>query len=542
MVDEALARGRAAFQERAWTDCWSTLSDADAEIPLAADDLVLLSLASYLSGHDQDSVDALSRSYHAFEGAGRHREAARSAFWLAFMLLNSGEQARGNGWASRSRTLVEQNQLGGADEGFLVSLEAHRLVDADRPEEALALAEQALDAADAAGEPDLRALALLTAGHALFRLDRAPEAMARMDEVMVAVSADELTPVVAGMAYCSVIGACMRVLDLGRAREWTSALTTWCDGQSGLVPYRGQCMVHRAQIKLLQGAWTDALDETVSACKTLRHPFVADAYYLLGELHRLRGDFDAAEAAYRTANSSGRRPEPGLVRLRLAQGRFDTAATTIRRLHAEQDDGLVRAEVLAACVDIMVETGDLAVARDACEELTALGAATGSPLLGALAARAAGTVLLGDGQPEQALPVLRRGWRSWQELELPYDAALTRVLIGRCLRDLGDEDSALMELDAARSAFERLGATRDLDAVDALSGLTRLSGRVAGDLTPREVDVIRLVASGRTNRAVANELFLSEKTVARHLSNIYAKLDLPSRAAATAYAYDHGLV
>jgi ATP/maltotriose-dependent transcriptional regulator MalT len=306
-----------------------------------------------------------------------------------------------------------------------------------------------------------------------------------------------------------------------------------------LVPYRGQCLVHRAQIKMLQGAWSDALDETLSACEVLRDPFIADAYYLLGELHRLRGEFDAAEAAFRRANSGGRRPEPGLVRLRVAQGRLDDAATTIRRLRTEEHDGPVHAEVLAACVDVMVETGDLTVARDACEELTALEAATGSPLLGALAARATGTVLMAAGQPGEALQVLRRGWRIWQDLDLPYDAALTRVLSGRCLRALGDEDSAQMELDSARWVFDRLGAGPDLAVVDALAGTPT---PVAGGLTRRELDVIKLVASGLTNRAVANELFLSEKTVARHLSNIYAKLDLPSRAAATAYAYDHGLV
>lgn len=270
-----------------------------------------------------------------------------------------------------------------------------------------------------------------------------------------------------------------------------------------------------------------------------RDPFLADAYYLLGELHRVRGEQDAAEAAYRRANSGGRRPEPGLVRLRMAQGRLAAAATTVRRLLGEERDGPLHAEVLAACVDVMVEAADLTLAHEACEALTALETASDSPLLGALTARATGTVLLAEGRPEQAMRVLRRGWRMWQDLDLPYDAALTRVLIGRCLRALGDEDSAQMELDSARWAFDRLGAAPDLAVVNTLAGPPT---RAAGALTRRELDVVRLVAAGLTNRAVAQQLFLSEKTVARHLSNIYAKLDLPSRAAATAYAYDHGLV
>jgi DNA-binding NarL/FixJ family response regulator len=539
VTDEALARGRAAFRDRAWDECRSALRAADADTRLGGDDLVLLSLSSYLSGHDQDGLDALLRAHHWFQDAGRPREAARSAFWLAFMMLGRGELAQGSGWASRSRRLVEEHRLGGADEGYLVSLEARRLLDAGRPDEALKLAEQALDLGDAAGEPDLRALAMLAAGRALVGLGRTPEALSRMDEVMVAAAGDELSPVVTGLAYCMVIGACLDVLDLGRAREWTTALTAWCEGQPGLVPYRGQCLVHRAQIMMLQGAWSDALDEAASACEFLRDPFLADAYYLLGELHRVRGENDAAEAAYRRANSGGRRPEPGLVRLRMAQGRLAAAATTVRRLLGEERDGPVRAEVLAACVDVMVEAGDLPLARDACEELTTLVAASDSPLLRALTARATGTVLLAEGRPEEALRVLRRGWRTWQDLDLPYDAALTRVLIGRCLRALGDEDSAQMELDSARWAFDRLGAAPDLAAVDALAGA---ASHAAGGLTRRELDVVRLVAAGLTNRAVAQRLFLSEKTVARHLSNIYAKLDLPSRAAATAYAYDHGLV
>jgi len=539
VADEALSRGREAFQDRAWESCWSALSDADLTTPLDADDLVLLSLSAYLSGRDQESADALSRAFHSFETAARWREAARSAFWLAFMLLNAGEVSLGSGWATRSQRLVERHDLGGAEAGFLVSLEAHRLVSGDRPADGLVLAEKALSASDEADDPDLRALALLTAGHALARMNRVPEALARFDEVMVSVSADELTPTVTGLAYCSSINASMQLLDLARARQWTSALTSWCDGQPGLVPYRGQCLVHRGQILMLQGDWPDALEQTRSACDLLREPLVADAYYLLGELHRVRGEHDAAEDAFRQANSWGRRPEPGLVRLRLAQGRVDAAATTVRRLLTEETEGRGRAAVLAAGVEVLVEARDLDLARRACEELSDMVTTTGSPVLEAHAAQATGAVLLADGQPDQALAVLRRAWRAWQDLELPYDAARVRVLLGRCLREVGDEDSALMELDAARWAFDRLGAVHDVALVDALAGSTA-SG--SGGLTPREVDVIRLVASGRTNRAVAHELFLSEKTVARHLSNIYAKLDISSRAAATAYAYDHGLV
>src|SRR6478672_9438772 len=252
------------------------------------------------------------------------------------------------------------------------------------------------------------------------------------------------------------------------------------------------------------------------------------------------GEFEQAEDAFRQANSWGRRPEPGLVRLRVAQGRLDAAAATIRRLQSEEHDGPVRGEILVVFVEVMLEVGDLEAALEACRELTGL--ADGRPdslMLRALACQCVGAVRLARGDPEPALSSLRSAWRAWHDLGLPYDAARTRVLIGRCLRALGDEDSAQLELDSARGVFDRLGAAPDVHRVDVLTGRVV---RGDGELTPREVDVIRLVASGRTNRAVANELFLSEKTVARHLSNVYAKLGISSRSAATAYAYDHGLV
>jgi DNA-binding CsgD family transcriptional regulator len=359
-----------------------------------------------------------------------------------------------------------------------------------------------------------------------------------MDEVILAISVDPVSPQVVGLAYCAATATCLAAYDIHRAREWTSALATWCDAQAGLVPYRGFCLVHRAQIMTLQGAWPDALEETRLACDRLPAPAVGEAFYQLGELHRLMGAFDLAEDAFREANARGRRPEPGLVRLRSAQGRLDSAAAAIRRLAAEENVGMARAEILSVWIEVMLETGDVADLAPACGELQALADDLGSPMLRALADRCAGGTRIAGGDPQGALAVLRRSWREWQELELPYDAARTRVLIARCLHELGDEDSARMELDAARSAFVQLGAAPDVHRVDALLG-----GAVGpGQLTPREIQVVRLVASGATNRAVANRLFLSEKTVARHLSNVYTKLGISSRAAATAYAYDHGLV
>jgi ATP/maltotriose-dependent transcriptional regulator MalT len=226
--------------------------------------------------------------------------------------------------------------------------------------------------------------------------------------------------------------------------------------------------------------------------------------------------------------------------LRLAQGQIEVAAAAIRRMVDEAQDRTVRSRLLGPYVEIMLALGNVPAARSATDELKGLAAEFGTPLLNATAAQSEGAVLLAEGEPRPALAAFRRAWAVWQDLDVPYNAAHVRVLIGRCCRELGDEDSAEMEFDAARWVFEQLGAAPALAQVEALSVVT--APRAAGGLTAREVEVLRLVAAGKTNRAIADDLFLSEKTVARHISNIFVKLDISSRAAATAYAYEHGLM
>jgi DNA-binding NarL/FixJ family response regulator len=370
-------------------------------------------------------------------------------------------------------------------------------------------------------------------GWALLAQGRREDALSDFDEVMLIVSGSDLYPTVAGLAYCAVISACMGALDVPRAQEWTGVLSDWCDTQSGLVPYRGQCLVHRSQLKAMRGDWTGALDEARTACNRLHGTAIGDAWYQLGELHRLRGEYDEAEVAYRRANTQGRQPEPGLALMRLAQGRTEVAATTFRRLHAEPDR-LDRLDVLAGYVEAMVAAGDLDAAERAADELGAEGVGT-SEILRGRAQEARGVVMLARGDAAAALSCLRAAHDVWHSHALPYDVARVRVRIGDACRALGDDASAGLEHDAARETFAELGARPDLERLD-----RRAAGR--GTLTAREVEVLRLVARGHSNRAIARELVLSEKTVARHLSNIYTKLDIGSRSAATAYAYDHHLV
>jgi DNA-binding CsgD family transcriptional regulator len=360
---------------------------------------------------------------------------------------------------------------------------------------------------------------------------------------MVAVDAREVSPIAAGDAYCTVIDGCHELFDVRRAQEWTTALSRWCDAQPQLVLYRGLCFVHRAEIMLLHGEWPDAMDELEGALARLADPVgspeLGAALYLRGDLHRLRGEFEDSAQAYRQANELGREPQPGLALLRLAQGRVDAAMAAIRRVLEEAGDPMSRSRVLGPYVEIALAAGDVQAGREAAEELTAIAGDLDSPLLQAVAEYATGTLLLAEKEPADALVLLRRAWRRWRELEAPYEAARTRIPIALACRALGDEDGAEMELDAARSVFEGLTAAPDAGRVVDLSRVG--APRAAGGLTAREVQVLSLIATGKTNRVIATELVISEKTVASHVSHIFTKLDLTSRAAATAYAYEHDL-
>lgn len=541
-ASDTVGRGRAAFARRAWGDAFEQLSAADPTTPLGFEDLERLAIVAYLIGRDDDSADVWERAHQAALQAGDAPRAARCAFWLAFGLINRGEIARAGGWFARARRILDDEQCECVEEGYLLipaGLELFATGD-------LAAAYAKLDQAAAIGnrfhEPDLVTLARTGQGRALIRLGKVVDGMALLDEVMVAITVDEVSPIVVGVIYCSVIDACQEVFDMRRAREWTAALSHWCESQPELVPYRGQCLVFRAEIMQLHGDWPDAVAEARRASEWLSGPSgpaAGPAFYQLAELHRLRGEFAKAEQAYRQASKFGRTPQPGLALLRLAQGQLDAAAAAIRLAVEETHDRLTRARVLAAHVEIMLAVADVPAARAAADELTEISAVFDAPLLHAVAAYTAGAVLLAEGDASAAIDALRRAWTAWQEMDVPYDAARARVLLGSAYRALGDRDTAAMELDAARWVFRQLGAMPDLLAAQAL--IRESAPKAGGGLTARELEVLRLVTAGMTNRAIAEDLFLSERTIDRHVSNIFAKLGVSSRAAASAYAVEHNL-
>jgi DNA-binding NarL/FixJ family response regulator len=540
--ERALKQGRQSFRTQAWRAAFSQLSAANSEAPLEADDLVLLAQAALLIGRDADGSDLLASAHQAFVDRGNTQLAARCAFWIGFTLLLSGESSKAGGWLSRASRLLE-GEPDCVEKGYLLLPTGYRAVRSGDTATAQLAFVGATAIGERFGDKDLETLGLQGQGRTLIRQGEITQGVGLLDEAMVAVTAGEVSPLNAGGVYCSVLEACGEIFDLKRAQEWTSELEKWCASQPDLVPYRGHCLVHRAELLQLRGEWQAALEWAERAkewfSRPAPKPAVGEAFYQVGEVQRLRGNFAESEEAYRQASQWYQTAGPGLAQLRLAQGRVEAANAAIRRVAEEVQQPGPRARVLDAYVEIVLAAGDLAAARTAANELASIAALHDIPFLRALCYRSSGAVLVADGNAREALEELRKSLIVWCELQAPYEATRVRFLMALAYRKLGDEENALLELNEVRQAFKHLGATAAVSRVDLL---LKDTAKGTGPLTQREVQVLRLVASGMTNREIADKLFISEKTVARHLSNIFTKLDLSSRTAATAYAYDHKLV
>lgn len=533
--------GEAAFERRDWTAAYQSLSRAGADGVLDAEGWDLLGEAAWWLGEIDDALTAWERAYDCHLGDRRRRSAALSAMYVAYHSIERGDVAKGSGWVSRMTRLLD-DEPEGSEHGYPLYFRLFELSSDGNIDGAMTLAARMQELGHRFDDPNLVAVGLMGEGRMLIKQGHVEDGMPLLDEAMLAALSDQLHPVWTGAIYCHLMDVCHELSELRRAGEWTHAAATWCEDLPPNALYRGICRVHRAQVLRRQGAWEQAEEEADRACRDVAHLHpgtVAEGHYELGEIRRLRGDLDGAESSYRRAHELGRDPQPGLALLRMMQDQVDVAATSIASaLEARRGDPLGRAQLLAGQCEIALASGDVDTARAAATELGQTAQEYQSSGLEAAARQADGAVWVHDGKVQEAVGTLRSACRLWQEMDAQYSAARTRLLLSKAHRELGDDDGARLELDAAENTFRRLGATPALAELEELQGKSSLP---AG-LTDRQGEVLELVATGASNSEIGTSLFISKRTVDRHVSDIFTKLGVSSRTEATAWAFEHGLV
>jgi DNA-binding CsgD family transcriptional regulator len=533
-----LMEGREAFARRDWADAFRRLRVAGQ---LGPEDTMALATAAFLAGDADAAVRAWQHGYQERVTAGDGLGAVRCAFWIGLVLNLRGEGAVAGGWVARAQRILENEPDDVVEHGYLLIHEFYGHLSRGDLARAEETATRVVKAGRRFGNPDLVAEGLVSWGRIAIYRGRVQEGLALLDEAMVGISADEVSPVFAGVVYCTLIEGCQELADFARMSSWTVALSRWCEAQPGLAPFTGQCSLHRAQILRLHGAFDDALAEFSQAQHRAETGFrqsgaAAAALTERGDLLRICGRLSEAETAYRHSVELGFEPQPGLAMCWLARGRTAAAATAIRRLLSETHGPVRRSRLLPSAVEVLLVAGDLDEARRGSEELTEIGSAFGFAAPQAAAAYATAAVALAAGELTEALDAARAACQLWIGIAAPYETARARVVLAKALWALGDEESARSELSTARQVMVELGAAPVVREIDQLLGRN-----LPGGLSERELEVLRLVAEGRSNPDIARALVLSHKTVARHLSNIFTKLDVSSRTAAAAYAHEHGL-
>lgn len=538
-IEPSLDAARSAYAAHRWADARSLYLELRARGSLAARDMEALAEAAWWEGAIDESLSAYEEAYrlylHGDDPA--PRPAAMLAMDIGFSWFLRGEEAMGSGWLSRAQRLLE-DQPECVEHGYLQSMEIDAANGDGRYDDAVALARSIASLAERFGDETLCAYALVGEGIARIKQGRVADGLRVLDEAMLPVVAGRVRPTYAGNIYCQLMSVCHELSDLRRAHQWTDATTRWCEGFSSAVMFLGICRVHRAQLLQFRGQWAQAETEIQLVCEELAPMNVIAvglAMYELAEVRRMRGDLAGAEDAYADAHRHGRDPQPGLALLRSAQGHHDEALGALRAAESATPDRLAKTRVWQALVEVATAAGDLAAAGAACEQLEEAAATFGSSGLVAAAALARGQFELAGGRAASAVDALREARQQWQHIDAPARVAQTRLLLARAYDDLGDSRAADLERAAAAETHRELGMVQ--------STAERAPQRVLPDgITRREADVLGLVALGLSNRDVASALVLSEKTVARHLANLYTKLGVSSRTAAAAWAHAHGLV
>jgi len=539
-----ITKGQDAYRNQQWAEAYALLSAADQESALEPDVLFRMGVAAYLLGKDSECTHIWSQAHAEFLDREQKNRAVYCAFWLGMTLSSRGEKIRGSGWFARARRITEDIPEDCPEKGFLFLPKGLQYLAEDNGESAYTQFKQALTIGKQFDNAELVILGRLGCGQALISQNRISEGTALLDEVMISVEAGEVFPIAVGIVYCAVVTTCHLIYDYQRAQEWTSVLSHWCESQPEMIPFRGECLVRRAEVLQWRGEWSQAIDEIGHACDILSDPFRQStaglAYYRKGELHRMRGEFSAAESAYQQASNLGKKPQPGLALLWLAQDKIEAAKKAIQLAIDARQDNTSRTKLLPACIEIMLAAGAIDQAQTAANDLFDISEAIEAPYLRAIAAREKGAVLLARKNSEEALSWLRKSWQILKDLDMPHETARTRILTGVAHQQLGDQDTAELEFESAKWLLKQIGAPFELPKIAALNQSTS-SDELRG-LSKRELQVLQLVASGKTNKSIASQLYISERTVDRHVSNILLKLDVASRTEATAFAYKHNLL
>jgi DNA-binding NarL/FixJ family response regulator len=528
---ESLTQARDAYAARDWATAAARFDAVPAD-RLCADDLAWYADAVWWLGRIEDNLRLSAAACDAFLAGSRPVEAAGSAVVLGVFHLARGDEPQGLGWIGRAGHLLE-----GIPEcpvhGLLLHLTGvEPSLQAGEPAAAVVAARRVQDLGRRLGQPDLVALGLNGEGRALIRSGQVIDGLRLIDEAMIGVLDGDLAPFMSGTLYCHTIAACHEVADVRRMTRWTDLAERWLATFPAAVAFGGLCAVHRAQLHLIHGRWDDAERTALQVVADLdanRIDYAAEAWYVVAEARRLRGDPSAA-GAYDEAHARGRDPQPGRALLQLQSGDAAGAATSIgTALTAVGSDSLSRVALCAAAVEIAVLAGRPGDASEAATELEATASTYATSGLEAIASGARGAMLLAEGHVEEALPVLRDACRRWRELDATRDIAATCTRLAEAYRALGDEASAAAEDRRAEEAYELLD-------------IARPGSEARGGLSRREYEVLALVAEGRSNREIGEQLFISDRTVGRHLTNIYHKLAVSSRTQAARYAIERGMI
>jgi ATP/maltotriose-dependent transcriptional regulator MalT len=534
---DLLGLARGALERRDFRTAYRTLREVDEQGQLPLDDLPMLADAAWWLGRMSEFLDLTERLHLGYLEDGRIEYAALHALGIGGTMMMRGEFAQGSGWLNRGRRLLD-GQPRGPGHGLIQYFDALEALEEQRLDDATAAGRELRELGTQLGDETFTAFGLLVEGMAEVRRGHLREGFALMDEAMLPVLADRVSPDWAGNIYCTIMSICYDVMDLRRAREWTRATERWLSGFSDAVMYLGVCRAHRLQLHAVEGAWAEVEREAAEVERDLAEmnlEAVAETAYQLGETYRVRGLHELAGACYARAAERGRDPQPGAALLRLAAGEVEGAWSAIcAALSAAGPGPFACARLLRAQVEIGLAAGHVSAAAAAAERLDEVRGRFRTPGFTAWADQARGAVLLAEGDARAAVQPLSEAAGCFRRLAAPYDVARTDLLLAAAHRALGEADTAAAHDRAAGEAFDRLG-------VPSPAGFGSSPAPPPGGLTAREAEVLAAVAAGGANRDVAAALTISEATVRRHLANIYLKLGVGSRTAAAAWAHEQGL-